>query len=81
MIKGLEHLSHEERLRELKPFSLGEKEAHQSCQCVPEGYLKRRCNEDGARLFSMVPSARTSGNTHKIEENTFHPGSTSVLCR
>jgi len=30
-------------------------------------YPKRRCKEDGARLFSVVPSDRIRGDGHKVK--------------
>jgi len=70
MINGLEHLSYEEKLRELALLSLEERRLRGDLTNVYK-YLKGGCKEDRAMLFSVVPRHGIRGSRQKTKHRRF----------
>jgi len=70
MIRGLEYLSYEDRLRKLGLFSL-EKRRLQGDLIAAFQYLQGAYRKEGEGLFTRVCSDRTRGNGSKLKEGRF----------
>ena len=60
-----EHLPYEERLRDLRQFGLQKRRLRGDLLKSWED-LKSGCQDNGVRIFLVVPSDITRGNGHKL---------------
>ncbi|KFQ71339.1 hypothetical protein N335_13245, partial [Phaethon lepturus] len=70
MIRGMEHLPYEDRLRGLGLFSLEKRRLWRNLSAAFQ-YLKGASKKDGDRLFSRACSDRTRGDGFKLKEGRF----------
>ena len=77
-MRGLEHLSYEERLRELGLFSLEKRRLTGDLRNASK-YLQDGGQEDGARLFPVVPRTSATGANWSRGSSSWTWGRTSSL--
>ena len=78
MVRGLEHLPDDERLRVVGLYSLGKRRLRGDLINAYK-YLKDGSQADKARLFSVVPSNRTWGSEQKHRKLRLNWGKGSTV--
>ncbi|XP_074934881.1 uncharacterized protein LOC142050286 [Phalacrocorax aristotelis] len=79
MVRGLEHVSYKDRLRELGLFNLGKRRLWGD-PTVAFQYLKGDYRKGGENLFSKACCDRTRGNGFELEEDRFGPDKEEMIC-